>query len=55
MDQFDRGTEVIMGRTGDLLLCPVEGVAAFIRARGTSPGPFFIFRDDTVLTKAKFV
>ena len=53
-DQFGRGTEVILGRTGDLL-CPVAAVAAFMRARGTSPGPFFIFHDGTALTKAKFV
>ena len=53
-DQFGRGTEVIMGRTGDLL-CPVAAMAASMRARGTSPGPFFIFRDGTSLTKAKFV
>ena len=53
-DQFGKGTEVIMGRTGDLL-CPVAAVAAFMRTRGTSPGPFFVFRDGTALTKAKFV
>ena len=43
-----------MGRTSDLL-CPVAVVAAFMRARGTSLGPFFIFRDGTALTKGKFV
>ena len=53
-DQFGRGTEVIMGRPGDLL-CPVAVVVAFMRARGTSPGPFFIFHDGAALTKGKFV
>ena len=53
-DQFGKGVEVIVGRTGDLL-CPVAAVAAFMAARGTSPGPFFIFRDGTALTKGRFV
>ena len=53
-DQFGRGTEVIMGRTGNLL-CPVAVVAAFMRMRGMSLGPVFIFHDGMTLTKAKFV
>ena len=53
-DQFGKGAEVIGVRTGDLLY-PVAAVAAFMRVRGKSPGPFFIFHDGTALTKGKFV
>ena len=52
MDQFGRGTEVIMGRTTNLL-CPAAVVVEFMRVRGTLLGPF-IFRDGTALSNEKF-
>ena len=53
-DQFRNGIDIVIGRTGDSL-CPVATVCAFMALRGSSPGPFFMFPDSTLLTKARFV
>lgn len=39
-DQFGRGVDVYVGRTGSCL-CPVAAVLAYMVSRGPGPGPFF--------------
>ena len=53
-DQFGRGVDVIVGRTG-LDLCPVAAVLAYVAERGDQPGPFFLTTAKTPLTKQAFV
>lgn len=53
MDQLGKGVEVFIGKTG-CPLCPVAGVVAYMVARGSTPGPFFIFKDHQPLTKPRF-
>ncbi len=52
-DQFGRGAEVYIGRTV-CSLCPVAAVLSYMCSRGTSPGPFFTFKDGRPLTKPLF-
>ena len=53
-DQFGRGLDVILGRTG-LDLCPVAAVLAFVAGRGDRQGPFFLTAAKAPLTKPVFV
>ena len=53
-DQFERGTQVYLGATGDEL-CPVRALQSYGVVRGTSPGTFFCSAVGTPLTKAHFV
>ncbi len=52
-DQLGKGVEVYIGRTG-CPLCPIAAVLAYMVNRGSKEGPFFMFKDDQPLTKAKF-
>ena len=53
-DQFGRGVDVYVGRTGSCL-CPVAAVLAYMVSRGPGPGPFFRLNPSTPLTKPRFV
>ena len=53
-DQFGQGVAVFVGTTANDL-CPVAAILAYVAARGDRVGPFFRFRDDSPLTKARFV
>ena len=53
-DQFGRGADVILGRTG-LDLCPVVATLAYVASRGAQPGPFFVTAERKPLLKAQFV
>ena len=53
-DQFGRGVDVILGRTG-LDLCPVAAILAYVAVRGDQPGPFFLTWAGAPLTKQAFV
>lgn len=53
MDQFGKGVDVYMGRTGDDL-CPVSAILAYLARRRNAPGPLFRTRDGRFLTKAMF-
>ena len=53
-DQFGRGADVLVGRTGDEL-CPVAAVLAYLAIRGSTPGPLFIDAENRPLLKARFV
>ena len=52
-DQFGKGVQVFIGRTGDAI-CPVAAMLAYLASRGSSMGPLFHFADKQPLTKAKF-
>jgi len=49
-DQFGRGADIFLGRTGDPV-CPVAAVLAFMVIRGTRPSP--LFKDETGKTIVK--
>ena len=53
-DQYGRGVEIFVGRTGDNL-CPVEAVRVYASRRGTSAGAFFCFSGGAPLSKSRFV
>ena len=53
-DQFGRGVDVIVGRTGSPI-CPVTAVLEYVRVRQDEPGPFFVSRVKTPVTKAWLV
>ena len=53
-DQFGKGVDVFMGRTGKAI-CPVSEVLEYVTLRGPTPGPFFLFSGGSPLTKAAFV
>ena len=53
-DQFGRGADVVVGRTGRDL-CPVAAVLGYIAIRGSQPGPFFLNPRGQPITKAHFV
>ena len=52
-DQFGRGVDVFLGRTGSQV-CPVREMLRYVELRGPSPGPFFHFKNGTPLTKTAF-
>ena len=52
-DQFRRGIDVYIGKTGDDL-CPVAAVLAYLAARRGSPGALFRFQDGRLLTPMRF-
>ena len=54
-DQFKKGAQVFVGRTGDKVLCPVSAVLAYLAVRQGGEGPLFYFASGTYLTKEKFI
>ena len=53
-DQYGHGTDVFIGQTSNAL-CPITACLAFLRVRGTEPGPFFVTRDGNPVRKEKFI
>jgi len=53
-DQFGRGADVFIGQTTNAL-CPIAACLAFLRVRGTEPGPFFVTGDGSPVRKEKFI
>ena len=53
-DQFGKGADVFVGRTGDSL-CPVTSTVTYMVVRGPEQGCFFKFSDGKPLTKSRFV
>lgn len=45
---------MIIGKTSDCL-CPVTAILAYMVARGSAPGPLFIWEDKHFLTREAFV
>ena len=52
-DQFGKGSDIILGRTGSLL-CPVAALLGFMAMRGDGPRPFFLDLEHGPITKAWF-
>ena len=53
-DPFRHGVDIFLGRT-DAVLCPVAAILAYCAIRPSVPGPFFIFRDGSPLTRDRLV
>ena len=53
-DQFGRGVDIILGRTG-CDLCPVAAVLGYVAARGDRKGPFFLKSTNRPLLKQEFI
>ena len=53
-DPFRAGVSIYMGRTNQQL-CPVAAVLAYLAIRPPTPGPLFIFRDGSYLSRDRLV
>ena len=53
-DQFGRGVDIYMGRTGEDL-CPMSALLAYLAVRGKESGPLFRLKDGRYLTKDIFI
>ena len=53
-DQFGKGVDIVLGRTGHSL-CPVTAIIQYISVRGSGQGLFFHLPQARVVTKAWFV
>ena len=51
-DPFRHGVDLYLGRT-DTLLCPVAAILAFCPICPSISGPFFIFKDGTLLSRER--
>ena len=46
--------KIVIGKTNDDL-CPVAALLTYLKIRGSQPGPLFLWKSGTPLTKSKFV
>ena len=53
-DPFRRGVVILMGKTQNRL-CPVAAISAYLAVHGSSPGPFFTFKEGTPMSRELFV
>ena len=53
-DQERKGMKIIIGKTDDDL-CPVAALLTYLNVRGSHPGPLFVWKSGTPLSKIKFV
>jgi integrase len=53
-DQFGNGVTVHLHRIDDVL-CPVAAVLAYLAIRPPEPGPLFLFRDGSTLSRPRLV
>ena len=53
-DQFGAGSHIYLGRTGTSV-CPVTAVLEYLSIRQSTPGPHFIFHDDTPLSRPQLI
>ena len=53
-DQFFKGTDIHLGRTGDIL-CPVSAMLSYMAIRPNTKGPLFIFQDGTPLSRQQLI
>ena len=53
-DPFGQGVTIHLGRTG-LPICPVVALLAYLALRGQRPGPLFLFRDGSPLSRQRLI
>ena len=53
-DPFREGVEIFVGTTGSDI-CPVSALIQYLAIRSPDPGPLFIFKDGTPLTRSALV
>ena len=53
-DQFGKDTHLYLGRT-ESSLCPVLSMLAYLALQPPTPGPLFIFRDGTPLSRVSLL
>ena len=53
-DVFQAGHSLLIGTTGDLL-CPVAAILGYLAIRPDGPGPLFIYKDGTPLSRSRLV
>jgi hypothetical protein len=53
-DPFRHGVNIFLGRT-NATLCPVAAILAYYAIRPAVPGPFFIYKDGSLLTRDRLV
>lgn len=53
-DPFGHGVTIHLGRTG-LPICPVVALLAYLALRGQRPGPLFLFRDGSPLSRQRLI
>ena len=52
-DPFRQGVQLYLGKT-DEVICPITGILPYLAIRGAKPGPLFILKDGTYLTRQQF-
>ena len=53
-DPFRHGVDIFVGKTLSSI-CPVSALTAYLVVRGPQPGPLFLFRDGSTLSRQKLV
>ena len=53
-DPFGAGLTIYLGRTGHPI-CPVSALLSYMSLRGQHPGPLFLFRDGSCLSKQRLL
>ena len=53
-DPFRAGVSIYMGRTNQQL-CPVAAVLSYLAIRAATPGPLFVFKNGSFLTRDRLV
>ena len=53
-DPFRKGVDIFLGRTNQAL-CPVAAMLAYVAIRGQGPGPLFLHRDGSPLSRVYLV
>lgn len=54
-DPFGVGVHLLLGRTGDVTLCPFAATLGYLALQPKTPGPLFIFQDGSPLSRAQLV
>lgn len=53
-DPFGAGVRIHLGRTGQVG-CPVAALLGYLYRRGQQPGPLFVFRDGSTLSRQRLM
>ena len=53
-DPFRKGTTIFLGRSGKAI-CPVEAITSYLAVRSPQPGPLFMFKSGSPLSRTALV